>query len=71
MAWKKENIIQWLVSKGCAIDKPLITFELMKKVNEIRPQHDKYVIDEEVENSNRMILRLAPYHCELTPIKLA
>ena len=40
-------------------------------VNEITPRHDKYVIDEEALKSNKLVLRLQPYHCELNPIELA
>jgi len=44
---------------------------MMDKVREIRHLNDKYVIDEEALKSNKIVLRLPPYHCELNPIELA
>lgn len=70
-AWKKEDIQNWLKSKGVVLDKPMIKFRLLDMVNEIRPRHDKYVIDEEALKVNKLVLRLPPYHCELNPIELA
>jgi len=70
MAWEKGDIIQWLESKDCVVDKSMVKFQLMEKVNQIRPLHDKYVIDEEALKTNRLVLRLPPYHCELNPIEL-
>lgn len=69
--WKKEDIQNWLKSKGVVLDKPMIKFRLLDMVNEIRPRHDKYVIDEEALKVNKLVLRLPPYHCELNPIELA
>lgn len=71
MNWKKNEIVQWLGSKGFVADTPMVKFQLMEKVNEMKPLHDKYVIDEEALKTNRTILRLPPYHCELNPIELA
>ncbi|XP_008189979.1 uncharacterized protein LOC103311918 [Acyrthosiphon pisum] len=70
-AWKKDDIINWLKSKDIVFDKPMVKFRLLDKVNEIKPLHNKYVIDEEALKTNRHILRLPPYHCELNPIELA
>ncbi|XP_060841781.1 uncharacterized protein LOC132922329 [Rhopalosiphum padi] len=71
MDWKKENIIKWLVSKNCVVDKSIIKHLLMEKVNEIKPFHDKYLIDEEALKVNKVVLRLPPHHDELNPIELA
>ena len=68
-AWKKEDIQNWLKSKGVVLDKPMIKFRLLDIVNEIRPRHDKYVIDEEALKENKHVL--PPYHCELNAIELA
>jgi transposase len=70
-AWKKEDIQNWLKSKGVVLDKPMIKFRLLDMVDEIRPRHEKYVIDEEALKANKLVLRLPPYHCELNPIELA
>ncbi|CAI6368334.1 unnamed protein product [Macrosiphum euphorbiae] len=70
-AWKKDKIVQWLSSKGCSIETPMVKHLMLDKVKEIRHLHDKYVIDEEASKSNKIVLRLPPYHCELNPIELA
>jgi len=44
---KKNDIIQWLESNGVVIDKPMVKFQLIAKVNEIKPMYEKYVIDKE------------------------
>ncbi|XP_022162788.1 uncharacterized protein LOC111028449 [Myzus persicae] len=69
--WKKEDIINLLKSKDIVFDKPMVKFRLLDKVNEIKPLHTKYVIDEEALKTNRHVLRLPPYHAELNPIELA
>jgi len=43
----------------------------MEKVQEIRHHYDKYIIDEEAMKSNKTVLRLPLYHCELNAIELA
>lgn len=43
----------------------------MEMVKCIKPMYNKYVIDEYVNEHNKVILRLPPYHCELNPIELA
>lgn len=70
-AWKKEDIKNWLKSKDLVLDKPLIKFRLLDMVNEVRPRHDKFIIDEEALKSNKLVLRLPSYHRELNPIELA
>lgn len=70
-ATRKPDIIKWLQEKGQVIDRPMVIAELLDMVKQIKPQYDKYVIDDLVETHNRKILRLPPYHCELNPIELA
>jgi len=71
MSWKKQDIIDWLESKGEVIKHPIVKVDLMKKVRKIKKQYDQYVIDEYAKENNKLILRLPPYHCELNPIELA
>jgi len=68
---RKADIIKWLEEKGQVIDRPMVIPELLDIVKQIKPQFDKYVIDDLVETHNRRILRLPPYHCELNPIEQA
>ncbi|XP_050064390.1 uncharacterized protein LOC114128157 [Aphis gossypii] len=68
---KKADIIQWLQDKGEVINRPMVIPELIDRVKILRPQYEKYLIDDLAETHNRTILRLLPYHCELNPIELA
>lgn len=68
---RKADIIKWLEEKGEVIDQPMVIAELLDIFKRIKPQHERYVIDELAETHNRKILRLPPYHCELNSIELA
>lgn len=71
MSWKKQNIIDWLESKGQIVTHPVVKIDLLKKVRKLKKQYDKYVIDEYAIDNQKLVLRLPPYHCELNPIELA
>jgi len=71
LATRKADIIRWLEDKGQVIDPTMIIPELIEIVKQLKPLYDKYVIDELAKSSNKIILRLPPYHCELNPIELA
>ncbi|KAL4155970.1 hypothetical protein QTP88_000005 [Uroleucon formosanum] len=71
MSWKKQDIINWLESKGENISYPTTKGALLSQVQTIHTEHDKYVIDEYAKDNNKTVLRLPPYHCELNPIELA
>lgn len=49
----------------------MVIAELLDIVKRIKPQYDKYLIDELAQTHNKKVLRLPPYHCELNPIELA
>lgn len=68
---KKADIIQWLEDKGEVVDRTMVIRELLLVVKQIKPLHEKFVIDEIAKALNKTILRLPPYHCELNPIELA
>lgn len=68
---RKADIIKWLADKGVVIDEPTVIPELLQMVKQIKPQNERYVIDELAKNHNHTILRLPPYYCELNPIELA
>lgn len=71
-AWKKDDIINWLLSKGVHIDtQSMIKGQLLVKVNEIKHKYLSYVIDNIAKDAGHKILRLPPYHCEFNPIELA
>jgi len=70
-AWKKEDIEKWLDGKGVVYNKPMLKIRLLELVKKMRPQFNKYVVDEYVKDKHMEILRLPPYHCELNPIELA
>ncbi|XP_008181501.1 uncharacterized protein LOC103307625 [Acyrthosiphon pisum] len=71
MAWNKQKIIDWLENKGEIIQPSLIKPQLLEIANELKPLHDKYVIDEVARDHNKIVLRLPPYHSELNPIEIA
>ncbi|KAL4156027.1 hypothetical protein QTP88_000062 [Uroleucon formosanum] len=71
MSWKKQDIINWLESKGENISYPTTKGALLSQVQTIHTEHDKYVIDEYAKDNNKTVLRLPPYHCGLNPIELA
>ncbi|XP_026804113.1 uncharacterized protein LOC113547801 [Rhopalosiphum maidis] len=68
---KKADIIKWLQEKGEVIDRPMVIPQLLDIVKRLRPQYNKYLIDDLAVTHNRTILRLPPYHYELNPIELA
>ncbi|XP_022175604.1 uncharacterized protein LOC111037372 [Myzus persicae] len=69
--WRKNQIIEWLQSKGQVVDGTMVIAELLGQVKKIKPMYNTYVIDEMVKADNKIVLRLPPYHCELNPIELA
>lgn len=45
-AWKKNDIVNWLVSKGIQVDaESMIKGQLLVKVNEIKKRYLSYVVD--------------------------
>lgn len=71
MSWKKQDIINWLENKGEMVIQPIVKSQLLEKVDNLKPQFDKYVIDELARENNKIVLRLPPHHCELNPIEHA
>lgn len=71
MSSKKQEMIDWLESKGEIVTHPIVKNDLIKKVGKLKKLYDKYVIDECAKDNNKLILRLPPYHCELNPLELA
>ena len=69
-SWKKQTIIDWLLSKNIAFEDTLLKTELLQLVRQNKNEYDKYAVDELAKADNKSILRLPPYHCELNPIKL-
>jgi hypothetical protein len=76
-AWRKSEIIDWLVKKGVPIPEPYSCFEdatvpvlrLLSKKYKLEP---KYFVEEMVEKCEKDIklLWLPVAHCELNPIEL-
>ncbi|CAI6371101.1 unnamed protein product [Macrosiphum euphorbiae] len=71
LGWKKAGIESWLEEKGEPFQRPINKVGLMEIVKRIKPQFNKYVVDEYVKTKNMTVLRTPPYHCELNPIELA
>jgi hypothetical protein len=49
---KKDDIIKWLIDKGETIDRPMVIPQLLEIVKKIKPQHQKYVVDELAKKHN-------------------
>ncbi|XP_026813621.1 uncharacterized protein LOC113554117 [Rhopalosiphum maidis] len=72
ISWKKNAILEWLESKGVVITEPgMVKFELLQKVQQIKQQYERLVVDEEAKKFNKIVLRLPQYHNELNPINSA
>lgn len=69
-SWRKNDIIQWLQSKGKEIDNTMVKAELLRIVGLEKEKYNKYIIDETAKEQNKIVLRLPPYHCELNPIEM-
>jgi len=69
-SWKKQDIINWLESKGEVVIQPIVKAVLLERVKKIKSEHEKYVIEEYANENNKTVLRIPPYHCELNPIEL-
>lgn len=54
ISWRKDQIVEWLTSKGCDVNTSLVKHMLLEKVWEIRHHHDKYIIDEEALNQAKL-----------------
>jgi len=70
-SWKKANIMKWLQEKNVHVDNSYVKAELLDLVQKHKSAFDKYVVDEIAKASNKIVLRLPPYHCELNPIEQA
>ncbi|CAB3239878.1 unnamed protein product [Arctia plantaginis] len=69
-AWNRQQIIDWLQSKGIFLDTSYLKKELLYEVDTVAPQYNKCLVDETAKDRDIKILRLPPYHCKLNPIKL-
>ena len=66
---RKNEIQQWLRRHNITFEEDMVKAELLTLVKNNKGA-DKYVIDEMAKSTNRSILRLPPYQCELNPIEL-
>lgn len=67
---RKAEIQQWLINQNIPYEDDMVKAELLALVKENVTGLAKYAVDEIIEASNRKVLRLPPYHCELNPIEL-
>ncbi|XP_050065049.1 uncharacterized protein LOC126553979 [Aphis gossypii] len=71
MSWTKQKILNWLEREGEVITQTMVKSQLLEVAQKYKSSHEKYVIDEEAKEHDKVVLRLPPYHCELNPIELA
>ncbi|XP_018569785.1 uncharacterized protein LOC108909842 [Anoplophora glabripennis] len=66
---KKCDIQEWLYSKNIPFDDTMVKAQLLRLVNDNKKQYNKYIVDEMAKAENKIVLRLPPYHCILSPIE--
>jgi hypothetical protein len=67
-SWRKNNIKEWLTSKGISFDDDSLKIDLLFIVNKVREKFEKFKIDELAKKYGCTVLRLPPYNCELNLI---
>lgn len=67
---KKKDMQEWLRSKHIYFDDDMVRTELLFLIRLHKEQYNMYVTDELAKKSDKVVLRLPPYHCELNPIEL-
>lgn len=68
-ATKKEDIRDWLRTKGIDFTDDMVKAELLDLVRRNKPR-PRYIVDELAMAAGHRVLRLPPRHCELNPIEL-
>lgn len=67
---KKEDMRNWLHSKGIPTQSSMLRSDLLALVNQHKPTFKRYAIDEAAMSKGHNVLRLPPYHPDLNPIEL-
>lgn len=67
---RKADMQEWLLQKAIPFDPSMVRLELLEIINRHRENHNIHVVDEMAKQSNKIVLRLPPYHCDLNPIEL-
>jgi transposase len=70
IAWRKEDIKQWLLAKNIPFPDDSLKRELLQTVANVRSEYTLCAVDEMAEQRGVTVCRLPPYHCELNPIEL-
>ncbi|PSN30176.1 hypothetical protein C0J52_24176 [Blattella germanica] len=65
----KDEIKNWLTSKGIPVESDSLKAELLDLVRKNKAPHNKYIVDEMAQEQGKLVLRLPPYYCELIPIE--
>lgn len=66
----KVDVQKWLLSKGIAFEEDMVKLELLDLVKKAKLPVKRYAVDEIAKANNKTVLRLPPYHQELSPLKL-
>ncbi|KAI4466103.1 hypothetical protein MML48_3g00007507 [Holotrichia oblita] len=67
---RKAKLQQWLVTHNIPYEDDMVNAELLALIKQNVTSPAKYAVDEIIKASNRKVLRLLPYHCELNSIQL-
>ncbi|XP_040075664.2 uncharacterized protein LOC120847826 [Ixodes scapularis] len=71
MSTLTKHIQTWLPTKGETWSPDMIEAKLLKIVPMTKHDGEKYRIDTIAAAAGRTVVRLPPYHCQLSPIELA
>ena len=69
--WRKQQLIDWLKEKNVTIPDKALRAELWTMAKVEREKYSSKVVDEIAMRAGHTVIRLPPYHCELSPIELA
>lgn len=67
---RKAKIQEWMKKNNIPYENDMVKAELLSLIKEHVTESAKYAVDEIIIKTNRKVLRLPPYHCELNPIEL-
>lgn len=67
---RKEEMINWLTERNIVFEPSMLKPQLYKIIQQHKPRHVNYILDDILEKKGHSVLRLPPYHPDLNPIEL-
>ena len=66
--WKKQRLQDWLKAHGVPFGPKDLRDTLWKKARDQSSKNPQYRVDDMIKDAGHTVLRLPPYHCDLSPI---